>query len=439
MTPWRDLIARTAVVGAIVSVFVGGAVFVGVKLAVADPGGPTRSELTFAGVLRDVDGGVLSTPMSTSFTFLFRSGARSCRSLTDRVSVPSGGAFSVGVPIDTALCPRGFFDGSDVTYEVFQGDTVDLSARLASDVRVTPVPFARFADQAGVNNDCPMGYDRGILSTDDPGIVCVRNVTLGSRIVRDEVVKVGVGAAAFWVDRYEAAILLRTTGTQLGRANTTGGGSDDIAGAGLPRNGSISPIASPALALSRAELPTVNVTWFQANVACRASGKRLMTQSEWFAAAAGTPDSPSLCNIATGGAQVQSPTGSCWSSSSAAAMVGNIMEWTDEWAVTVRPNGELNQIVRDDAGALSIASATAAPQGTWRSEGGADYGGDGTERVVSSVQTAPGVGYVDNLPAAIHRGGEWSSSTRAGVFAMDVIHAPTYWAPNLGFRCVIAR
>ena len=55
MIPWRSLIARTIVVGAIVSVFVGGAVFVGVKLAVADPGGPiTPNALTFAGVLGSV-------------------------------------------------------------------------------------------------------------------------------------------------------------------------------------------------------------------------------------------------------------------------------------------------------------------------------------------------------------------------------------------------
>lgn len=53
MMGWRTFLARAVVGGAIVGVFVTGAVFVGVRLAAADPGGPTRADLTFAGVLRD--------------------------------------------------------------------------------------------------------------------------------------------------------------------------------------------------------------------------------------------------------------------------------------------------------------------------------------------------------------------------------------------------
>ena len=43
MMPWKTLLARTTAVGAIIGAFVAGAVFVGVKLAGADPGGRDRS------------------------------------------------------------------------------------------------------------------------------------------------------------------------------------------------------------------------------------------------------------------------------------------------------------------------------------------------------------------------------------------------------------
>lgn len=143
MIPWRSLLARSVAVGAIVSIFVGGAVFVGVKFAVADPGGPpTRNAFTYAGVLRNLDGG--PTTSTTSLTFIFhRMGLPDCRRSDVTVTPGATGAFSVSVPIDG--CPSTFFNGADVSYNVFVSGE---DAAVVSDAAVTPVPYARFADQA---------------------------------------------------------------------------------------------------------------------------------------------------------------------------------------------------------------------------------------------------------------------------------------------------
>ncbi len=56
----------------------------------------------------------------------------------------TSGAFSVLVPIDS--CTSTFFNGADVSYDVMQGtETLTPDGGVA----VTPVPYARFADQAG--------------------------------------------------------------------------------------------------------------------------------------------------------------------------------------------------------------------------------------------------------------------------------------------------
>ena len=44
--------------------------------------------------------------------------------------------------------------------------------------------------------------------------------------------------------------------------------------------------------------PATNITWFQAQAACRLAGKHLATDEEWLAAASGTPD-PAMGNDGT--------------------------------------------------------------------------------------------------------------------------------------------
>jgi formylglycine-generating enzyme required for sulfatase activity len=90
--------------------------------------------------------------------------------------------------------------------------------------------------------------------------------------------------------------------------------------------------------------PSACTTWFQANLACRLSGKRLARNDEWQAAAQGTPDpgtdnATTDCNISAVGDAVN--TGSranCTSSSGVFDMVGNVDEWVAECADRAGPN-----------------------------------------------------------------------------------------------------
>ena len=444
---WRRFVLRALVLSGLVLV----ASFVGNRLANARDGvagGAARSSLTVSGTLTGVTG-----PQTATFRFYrgMTGGEALCAPevmITDRDETT--GAFSVEVPLDQMgrVCPNALFDGSDVYVEVQVGTRVVVQRRA-----INPVPYAHYASvagQVGVSNDCPAGYERGSLSTDAPGIVCVRNVVLGALSVRDEVVKVGVGSAAFWVDRYESAIFLRADGMQLGAANTTGGGADNIASvSGLQRSGQHPRGPSPVVALSRLGMPTVNVTWFQANEACRFSGKRLMVGSEWLAAAVGTPDA--TCNVnPAGGVQMPSPTTPCVSSAGALGMVGNVDEWTDEWysgvGVVTTPTGIVSA---PDAGVASVLRPLGSDgerveglranlaQRPWPSDYG--DGRDRTDDVVAAVIRANGEAPIMGLPAVAHRGGAFSGNDGAGVYAFDLESAPTFWHPHVGFRCMIPR
>lgn len=133
------------------------------------------------------------------------------------------------------------------------------------------VPYAKFAEQVGYP-DCPVGYDH----------VEATGITLCTK-GEDEVLKVGTGASAFWIDRYEDVLLDAATGLR----------APDPARSfpGFPTNGQWGGGVPPVRAESRKGIsPSASLSWFQANEACRISGNRLPTGDEWLAAARGTPD-----------------------------------------------------------------------------------------------------------------------------------------------------
>ena len=103
----------------------------------AELGGPGPQTLYFAGTLSNTGGPL--TGMH-NIQFIFRKSGQECQSPATPVDVSADGRFSA--PVSTASCP-GFFDGSEVTYDiVVDGSTV------AQDQPVGSVPYARYADQA---------------------------------------------------------------------------------------------------------------------------------------------------------------------------------------------------------------------------------------------------------------------------------------------------
>jgi len=153
--------------------------------------------------------------------------------------------------------------------------------------------------------------------------------------------------------------------------------------------------------------PSRFIDWFQAAQACRAAGKRLLTNAEWQDAAAGTPD-PGDADDGSTTCATKSPdvvaTGSrpgCRSNWGAFDMVGNLNEWVADWA----------PIAED------------CVQGGW----------SGVLASTNDVVCVNPSG--SNIPAAWKRGGTVFGSGNAGVFALSGDYAPTFADVVSGFRC----
>jgi formylglycine-generating enzyme required for sulfatase activity len=114
--------------------------------------------------------------------------------------------------------------------------------------------------------------------------------------------------------------------------------------ASFPPNGQWTPVAdsdppSPGLyaASIPGVLPSTALSWFQADQACAAVGKRLLTNLEWQVASASTPDAGALDDGATSCAtNTEEPvaTGSrsaCVSAWGVRDQVGNVGEWVGLW------------------------------------------------------------------------------------------------------------
>lgn len=212
------------------------------------------------------------------------------------------------------------------------------------------------------------------------------------------------------------ADLTKGGATQLALAGTCGGPTDY--GINFPNTGNWTPVLgssppSPGVyAVSvPGVLPSSCITWFQANQACRLSGKRLLRNGDWQAAAQGTPDPgtdnhTTDCAVSSSGPVNTGSRSNCKSNWGVFDMVGNVDEWVEDWADKNGPSACTN----------------------WTTSGGI-AGGD------ASCFGGPGGSGSNALPGALIRGGDWGGGAFAGVFAVFASGDPLISSGSVGFRC----
>jgi formylglycine-generating enzyme required for sulfatase activity len=257
----------------------------------------------------------------------------------------------------------------------------------------------------GTSPSCPFGYTQDTVIT--AYTLCKKGV--------DEVVKVGFGASAFWIDRYEASVFQNPdgTGTQYGATSQDYPSTFPINGQG--------PVATLLYAQSvTGRMPSTFLSWFQAARACRASGKRLPSLDEWLEAAAGTPDpgssngSGGACNTNSGNKRLAGSGTVCESSWGARDMIGNVHEFGGQWGAS-----------------LGNTTPSASP---WPTPA---FAADATVNITSSAFGFSGA--VLGMPAVMLLGGSAVDGTGAGVLSLNLSNGPVATNWNIGFRCVIPR
>lgn len=311
----------------------------------------------------------------------------------------------------------------DTTTELRHGERgpAPTAEEIAAAVAGDPELLRTIAEEVRRLNDCPVGYEPSAAREGRDDVICERGA--------DQIVKVG----DFWIDRFEASVWQN--------ADCSGGPEDaelpyeDLADVErLPATGNWTD--EPLYACSVAEVvPTATVSWFQAQQACAASGKRLCTNSEWQLAAAGTPDpgrypdegscgqhgtARGPCFTCAGVRRTagwgQTQAGHCISGWGAEDMIGNLSEWVSMWAT---PSHDAN-------------SQDPAIVATWALPG---FEEDRVSLGNGGVIVADGDEWTAGFPAAAVRGGSHKSDVSAGVFNLNLTRAPSVQEEELGFRC----
>ncbi|PJA13090.1 MAG: hypothetical protein COX65_07545 [Elusimicrobia bacterium CG_4_10_14_0_2_um_filter_56_8] len=253
---------------------------------------------------------------------------------------------------------------------------------------------------AGVGNRCVYADASGVLrvKAEDCGTAGGggAETCANPNDPNDKLVAVG----DFCVDQFEATVWSSVTGgTKYGESADDYPCSDN--GQDCAVGGGGTPIYARSVV---SEVPSSSMTWFQANIACVNSGKHLITNAEWQAAVAGTPDPgasasyPPDCNTGGVGPTATNSGGSCLSSFGVENMVGSLWEWVADWGVY------------------------SPSQLFWN----ATYGTD----LASGPSATPVGGMV--------RGGAYDSvSTVAGAFSFNTTVPPVGAAAIIGFRCAM--
>lgn len=428
----------------------------------ARAGVPTKQPLVYTGSLTD-ESGTPDVGERTIAVDLYSSEAPSDKTPLCPTSshtfklVETGGRFSIALNDECATAVQG--GGNEPWVEV------RIDGKPMSRSKIAAVPYALEANTANsaralvseatkgltekigaefANPECPAGYARkedlvpwtGSGQSLPEFVYCVSENGTGN----DEVVRVGTGRSAFWIDRYEASIWPTPAGYagDLNAQKFRYPSMDDTYTSNFPKNGQVKRGNELYAVSGRGVTGSCNVSWFQAAEACAASGKRLPTGAEWLQAARGTHD-PAVgnngfankqCNTLPPSAQPReagqaigdSADASCISDWGAEDMIGNFGEWTADWHAGV--------------GAIVVPFDKPA----WGELDG--YGGDKSYNILSKVEAQPNgapAKSIDGLPAAIVRGGNWTEGEAGGLFTFTANVGPTFWHFSLGFRCMIPR
>ena len=253
------------------------------------------------------------------------------------------------------------------------------------------------------------------------GALAQTTATCAGNGASDEMIRVG----PLCVDKYEASVW-----EFPGGKGNLYPQSDPRYPSFFPNNGNWT---KPLYAASvRGQYPARFLTWFQAQQACALSGKRLLTNAEWQMAAAGTPDpgpkgdGVSQCNTYSPDVVPTGQAANCMSKWGTHDMVGNVKEWVADWiqGPGINPSTVSNLFTPG----LYLDSTK-------------DHGIDAISGVNEAFHleapqsSQPIVSTPDAMPAAIARGGYWTNSSSAGVFALDASHTPSSLDNATGFRC----
>ena len=154
-----------------------------------------------------------------------------------------------------------------------------------------------------------------------------------------------------------------------------------------------------------AVLPSANITWFQAQAACKNARKRLPSNAEWQAAVMGTPDpgpdnGSTDCRTKDGFAVATGSRSACVSSDGAFDMVGNLLEWVADWV----PRSTV----------CGTWSAGVTPTGDYQCLGGAETTGE---------------------PGALLRGGNFHDGSSSGPLSILGKFEPSFAFDGFGLRC----
>jgi sulfatase-modifying factor enzyme 1 len=167
------------------------------------------------------------------------------------------------------------------------------------------------ADAVLAGTVCLDRYEAGVWRVPNPATTnasLVRKIQLGRATRADLTVGGATQLGALFVDDYAPC------------TNNGQNCANDIYAVSLP-----------------SEIPSANITWFQAQEACANAGKRLPTSAEWQVGANGTPDpgpdnGTTDCNTASDGeASLTGARPRCVSARGAFDMVGNLAEWVADW------------------------------------------------------------------------------------------------------------